>query len=79
MGTQHSKAGNAEANNMKSDLSLSYFEYHDLSYYHIEMINVKSKICGLITYLILFVIGSKYTSYSNPEVNTPAHLSPKVR
>ena len=44
MGTQHSKAGNAEASNMKSDLSLSYFEYYDLSYYHIEKINVKSKI-----------------------------------
>ena len=61
MGTQHSKAGNAEASNMKSDLSLSYFEYHDLSYYHVEIINVKSKILGLITYLNLFVIGSKNT------------------
>jgi len=76
MGKPHSKAGNAEDSNMKSNLSLSYFEYHDLSYYHIKMINVKSKILELITYLILFVIGSKYTSYSNPEVNTPAHLSP---
>jgi hypothetical protein len=59
---------------MKSNLSLSYFEYHDLSHYRIEMINVKSKICGLITYLILFVIGSKYTGYSNPKVNAPAHF-----